>query len=170
MYLRADKMEKNYKNQETKADMKTYLFDSKMIIIKSFYLVLGSVSLYIFLNELKLFFIYSEFGWSNDFVQLTKISIVFSLISGVLLVFAYYGFIFQKRHFYPRFVGVFGCSIFLVYMAYEMYNMRAGGYFEWGRDASYILPQFILLIISIILIVATMFFWKRLGEVSSNLE
>jgi hypothetical protein len=139
-----------------------------MIIIKSLYLALGSISLYIFLNEMKLFYIYTQFGWSNYIIQLTIIGVVLSLLSGLLLVYAYYGFIFEKKRLNPRFVGLLGCSVFLVYIAYEIYTLRARGVFEWGRDAIYLLPQFILFIFVIILLASTLIFWNRLCGLSNN--
>jgi len=151
-------------------DLKNFLFDSKMIIIQSLYLVLGSISLYIFLNEMRQFFTYLQFDWLIDIGLSTQISMILSLLSGLLLVFAYFGFMFQKKCFFPRFLGGIGCCIFLVFMAYDIYDIRirAGGFFEWGRDAIYVFPQSVLLVISIILLVVTLFFWKQLGVISAN--
>jgi hypothetical protein len=115
---------------------------------------------------MKLYVTYLQFDWSIDIGLSIQSSMILSLLSGLLLVFAYYGFMFQKKSLYPRFVGVIGCSIFLVYMAYDIYDIRAAGFFQYGRDVILILSQSILLIIAIILLVATLFFWKRLGQIN----
>ena len=146
-----------------KAVLETFLFDKKLIIIQSFYLALGSISLYLFLDYLITLVYYSSFEWYDTYdVAPIQIYIILTLLAGIFLIFAYYGFLHQKKRLYPRFTGVVGCGLFFANLLYTIYETVTGEYFVLGEQWLVILLPCILLVLSMIFLFATLICWERL--------
>jgi len=141
--------------------LETFLFDKKLIIIPSFHLALGSISLYLFLNYVATYVYYSV-KFHDPFDTLFQIIIILMLLASIFLISAYYGFIHQKKRLYPRFTGVIGCSLFLMSTICEIFRTVTTGSFVLGEHWFYILLPCIVLIFTLVFLFATLIFWKRL--------
>ena len=128
---------------------KTMFIDKKRIIVQSFYLALGSIAAFIFLIYFEFFLEYGSYVDMADFSLKYFIFLILALPSAIFLIITYHGFLNSKR--YARFSGLGGCILLIILSIFwtEIY---------YGSNFT----QIILLISSIILLVLTLIFWRKL--------
>ena len=131
-----------------------------MLMIYSLYFALGSIALYIgfssFIMIISLLMINIPINPSYPMeVILRMIVIVLILIpAGILLVFAWHGFIYSKKH--TKKIAVVGSVLVLIYSLYYFFIYIE---FYTNFDFRYIInsiPQISMLILSIILLKLTL--------------
>ncbi|MCK4365480.1 MAG: hypothetical protein KAW45_05475 [Thermoplasmatales archaeon] len=142
-------------------------------ILPLFYLALGSIVLYLCISYIGSIAAYSisesythGLGTTNSFDTTGHwIGFTITLIVGILLILSYYGFIHSSK--YPRFTGIVGCGVLMLGFSYYIC------YYASVYEESFVavaplliaakLGQVFLLIASIILFIATLIYWKKLG-------
>lgn len=140
----------------------------------SFYLALGSISLYLcisFIGSIASYLISESelythgLAAENSFdATVYWIGFIITLIAGTLLVLSYHGFIHSRK--YPRFTGVVGCVVLILGFFYYVYYFITVYEEGFGSAAPILitsrLGQVSLSVTSVILLVLTLIYWKKL--------
>lgn len=151
--------------------------DNEKIVgmVSALYLALGSISLYLCISFIG-FIAYYYLPFKTVTPGNTSVTYVFNLtgyelviiitlVVGILLILSYHGFLHSRR--YPRFTGIFGCGVLVTSFLYYAYDFIAVGREYLGvAPPSYIVAkvgQLSLGIASIILLVLTLIYWKKLA-------
>lgn len=129
------------------------------IIIYSLYLALGSIALYLSLSRLV------SYIWTSNYVSVipkdeilsyTLTSFIFSFVAGIFMIITYYGLLHLKK--YPIYTGIVGCFFFILHDI---------NYFFQQFEMEYLIvltPKLLTMIASIILLILTLIYWKKLSE------
>ena len=150
--------------------------DDKKIMrrLPLFYLALGSISLYLCINFIGSIasYLISEselythgLATENSFDTTGYwIGFIITLIASILLILSYYGFTHQRK--YPRFTGIVGCMMLIMTFFHCVYYSITVYEEYFGLVAPILLTsrlgQVSLSAASVILLVLTMIYWKKL--------
>ncbi len=138
---------------------------NKQYLTLLWYLVLGFISLYVFVDRLgALLSIYSHMTslpsfMHEDYHLVLLISSILTFLSGFMLLIAYRGM--KKSKIYSRYMGIGGACIMIVEYFYY-YVQRSTPFSDSILVA---LPAHILLIASCIAIILTILSWNELKQV-----
>jgi hypothetical protein len=129
--------------------------DTKTRIIQSFYLLFGAITGFLFITFIFGAILLSfDYNW-NLFTVRFFINSILLLSTMILLIITYRGFLHLKR--YARFTGLTGCILLMIYSIIwvDSYNIY---YYGWTN----LIQQIIIFISSIVLLIITLIYWKKL--------
>jgi hypothetical protein len=141
-------------------------------IIYSSYLALGSIALYLCVSYIGTICANYLAESSNKGIGPVDpfnatgywIGFIISLIAGILLILSYRGFMHSRK--YPRFTGIIGCVTLVLgfsYVVCKFISVYGGIYLEaTAVSIAANLGGISLSIASVILLVITLIFWKKL--------
>ena len=132
------------------------------IIIYSSYLALGGIAIYVAIGNIGGYALLSQL-YNLDVEKNIEylITITTTLVAGILLIITYHGFLHART--YPKLTGLSGCAILLIYPIYWYVDSIN----SVGSDYEFIYYNFSILsimIASIILLILTLVYWKKLSE------
>ena len=128
------------------------------IRIYTSYLALGSIALYLSLSRLV------NYIWTSNYISVMSkdeilsyilTSFIFAFVAGILMIMTYYGLLHLKK--YPKYTGIIGCFFFVLHDI---------NYFFQQFEMEYLImltPKLLTMIASIILLILTLIYWKKLA-------
>lgn len=123
------------------------------IRIYSSYLALGSIALYLSLSLLV------GYIWNSNYLSVMQqdklLSSIFAFVAGILMIITYYGLLNLKK--YPKYTGIIGCFFFILHDVNYFFR-----YFKI-EYLIFLTPKLLTMIASVILLILTLIYWKKLS-------
>ena len=90
-----------------------FLIDKKMVLLFSFYLSLGSVALFIFINSVYTTIQALLWKYSETYILNSMIILIIAFVAGVLFIITCFCMLQSKK--FSMFPGFIGCAVLIIY-------------------------------------------------------